>query len=325
MTNTYSRSGYEIQIHWKQTLYTALIAILIIAIISLGFVFFKDWKKKLGNEKQDLAQLWEEAAYDKAFSISGEMLNGKPMDHFLLTVRGFSAYQLAIAQINNYDTQSYIDTCIWSLRKALLVKNGAEDGRLQYVLGKAYYYKGFGYADLAVKFLEEARDASYAAPDIPEYLGLAYASLRDYRSSVASFSLALNPLEISQPLSDDTKDVMYPSDLLFLAIARSYIELNELEAAHAYLMRCVETSRDSKRIMAARLLVGEILRKRGDTKGAERQYAAILTEGGENAEAHYQLGEIYAANNDPTRARAEWRKAIRIDPAHKQARIRLNM
>ncbi|MDR2535771.1 MAG: tetratricopeptide repeat protein [Treponema sp.] len=291
----------------------------------MAIVFFKDWKAKLGNEKQELAQLWEDAAYDKAFAMSDDLLAAKPVDYFLLTVRGFSAYQLGIAQINSYDTLTYIDTCIWSLRKALLIKNSSEDGRIQYVLGKAYYYKGFGYADLAVKFLEEAREAAYNAPDIPEYLGLAYAALQDYRSSVASFTLALKPLEIGQPFSDDTRDGMYPSDLLFLAIARSYIALNELETAHAYLMRCVETSRDSKRIIAARLLVGEILRKRGDIRGAESQYTAILNEGGENAEAHYQLGEIYAASNDPTRARAEWRKAIRIDPAHRQARIRINM
>ncbi|MDR0524764.1 MAG: tetratricopeptide repeat protein [Spirochaetaceae bacterium] len=323
MTHSYSRSAYGVQLHWKQTLYTAVVAVLIVSIASLGFVFLKDWKKKLGNEKQELAQLWEAAAYDKAFAVSGEMLVLKPMDHFLLTVRGFAAYQLAIAQINSGDTQTYIDTCIWSLRKALLLKNGGEDGRLQYVLGKAYYYKGFGYADLSVKFLEEARRAAYAAPDIPEYLGLAYASLQDYRNSVASFTLALNPLEIEQPESEDG-EVIYPSDLLFLAIARSYIELDELETAHAYLVRCIEISKDSKRVLAAQLLIGEILKKRGDIKGAEEQYNKILKENGESAEAHYQLGEIYVAQ-DPTKARAEWRKAVRIDPSHKQARLRLNM
>ncbi|MDR2484639.1 MAG: tetratricopeptide repeat protein [Treponema sp.] len=340
MTNTYSRSGYGVQLHWKQTFYTALLAVFIVIITSLLLVFSKDWKNKLGNEKQELVQLWEDGAYDKAFFMSEEMLAHKPMDHFLLTVRGFSAYQLAIAQINNYDTQTYIDACIWSLRKALLIKHSPEDGRIQYVLGKAYYYKGFGYADLAVKFLEEAKQAAYHASDIPEYLGLAYAALHDYRGSVASFTLALNPLDIEQEGNepyggnrkgletgafDGPEDMTYPSDLLFLAIARSYIELEELEAAHAYLIRCVETSKDSKRIMAARLLVGEILRKRGDIRGAEQQYTAILAEGGENAEAHYQLGELYAVNNDPTRARAEWRKAVRMDPAHRQARLRLNM
>jgi Tfp pilus assembly protein PilF len=50
-----------------------------------------------------------------------------------------------------------------------------------------------------------------------------------------------------------------------------------------------------------------------------------MEEGGENAEAHFQLGELYAGGGDSTRARAEWRRAVRIDPAHGPARTRLNM
>ena len=71
--------------------------------------------------------------------------------------------------------------------------------------------------------------------------------------------------------------------------------------------------------------MGDILNKSGDAQGAEQEYLAILSEDSENAEAHYQLGELYAASNDTTRALAEWRKAVRIDSAHKAARARLNM
>ena len=345
MTNSYSRSGYRAQnLHWKHTLITALLAVVIVVVTFLAIVFFKDWRNTLANEKQELVQLWEEGVYDRAFLLSGEMLESKPMDAFLLTVRGFSAYQLAIAQINHYDTQTFLDEAIWALRKALLLDGvDTQDGRIQYVLGKAYYYKGFGYADLAVQFLEEALQASYGAEDIPEYLGLAYAAIHDYRSSVAAFSMALNPDNINYIQYDESGNVIggtegeeegaaerrerqYPSDLLFIAIARSYIELDELDSAHAYLVRSIEISKDAKRIIAARLLVADILRRRGDSQGAEKQYVAIINESTENsvlAEAHYQLGAIYYTK-DITKARAEWRKAIRIDPAHKQARLRLN-
>jgi tetratricopeptide (TPR) repeat protein len=322
MTNTYTRSGYlGRRVHWKQTIYTAILAVVILTIASIAILFFRDWRDTLGNEKQELAQLWESGIYDKAFVLSGEMLVSRPMDHFLLTVRGFSAYQLAISQINHYDTQTYIDASIWALRRALLVKETPE---VHYVLGKAYFYKGFGYADLAVHFLEVASQAGYDATDIPEYLGLAYAAIHDYRNSVAAFTLALKPLHNGGDFAGD--NFTYPPDLLFLAIARSYLALGELESAQAYLMRCIETSRDAKRVIAARMLVGDILRKSGDLKGAEAQFLAVTLEGGENsivAEAHYQLGEIYYAS-DITKARAEWRKSIRIDPAHRQARMRLN-
>jgi tetratricopeptide (TPR) repeat protein len=249
------------------------------------------------------------------------------MDYFLLMVHGFSSYQLGIAQINSLDTQSYIDTCIWSLRKALLVGD-TTDGRLQYVLGKAYHTKGFGYADLAVKYLEEAKAAACDANDIPEYLGLSYALLQDYRSSVAAFSLALNPAGVAGTgvsAASQSPAAESPPDLLLLSIAHSYIELGELSTARAYLIHCVETSRDSKKVVTARLLLGDILRKSGDVQDAETQYLTILSEDGENAEAHFQLGELYAGAGDTTRARAEWRKAFRLDPAHRPARERLNL
>ncbi|WP_100217065.1 tetratricopeptide repeat protein [Treponema primitia] len=315
MFNERPRSEYGHQARRKQTIKTALLVILaIILCISLAFVLY-NWKNKLGTEKKELLHLWDEGVYDKAFELSRTGLEEKPMDYFLLTLHGFASYQLAIAQINNFDTLTYIDECIWSLRKALQVKNDANDGRLQYVLGKAYYYKGSGYADLAVQFLEEARDLSYNAVDIPEYLGLAYAAIQDYRSSVEAFSQAL------VPSAESTSD--YPSDLLLLAIARSYIALDEPETATAYLLRCIETSRDSNTVITARLLLGDILAKAGKSEDAEAQFQAILDEDGENAEAHFQLGELYEERGNRTRARAEWRRAWNIDSTHAKARERL--
>ncbi|MDR3337328.1 MAG: tetratricopeptide repeat protein [Treponema sp.] len=307
------------RVHRKQTIHAAVIIVLFLIIVISGSVVFIGWKNKINNERRELLLLWEEGAYGEAYSLSRERLINKPMDFFLLTLHGFSAYQLAVAQINDYDTKTYIDESIWSLRKALLCTEGPEDFRIPYILGKAYYAKGSGYEDLAVKFLEAARDGNYQASDLPEFLGLAYASVHDYRNSVAAFSLALNAG--TEGAYDGGS---FPSDLLLLSIARSYVALDETESARAYLMRCLETSRDSKTTIAARLLLGEIFVKEENAEGAEAQYLTILKEDGENAEAHFQLGELYATIGDPTRARAEWRRAIRINPAHRPARQRLN-
>jgi tetratricopeptide (TPR) repeat protein len=316
-----SRSKYGILIHRKQTIHVIMAIVVGGLVIASGIVFFIGWRNRLGNARRELTQLWEEGSFENAFDMSRMRLEAQPMDYFLLTVHGFSAYQLAVAQINSYDIQAYIDACIWSLRKALLCKEGQDDLRVHYVLGKAYYYKDAAYADLAVKFLEAAREGNYPARDLPEYLGLAYVAIRDYRNSVAAFSLALAP---GDPDAEDPQN-RGPSDLLLLSIARSYIALEETDTARAYLVRCLETSRDSNILVAARLLLGGIYGKSGDVSGAEAQYLAILEEGGENAEAHFQLGELYAAGGDPTRARAEWRRAVRIDPTHGPARTRLNM
>jgi tetratricopeptide (TPR) repeat protein len=314
MARKNSRSEYGARFHRKQIIRTVAIVVIGVVLVCGIVFFFTGWRSRLGDEKKELLQYWEEGDYNRAFALSGEKLEAKPMDYFLLTIHGFASYQLAVAQINTFDTLTYIDESIWSLRKALLSKEGADDPRVHYVLGKAYYYKGRGYADLSVAYLEEARLASYTAGDIPEYLGLAYAEIQDYHNSVAAFSLAL---------TDQGGEG--PSDLLLLSIAHSYMALGESEAAMAYLIRCVDTSRDSTSTVAARLLLGDILGQAGDRAGAEAQYLTIIEEDGENAEAYFRLGELYAGTGDTTRARAEWRRAVRIDPAHIGARERLGM
>ncbi|MDR2619374.1 MAG: tetratricopeptide repeat protein [Treponema sp.] len=306
------KSGYGAGFHRKRALRKAALVFFAVFLIVLIPALFIKWGGSGVSGQKDLRALWESGSFAEVYAETGAMLQETPLDYFLLTSRGFSAYQLASAQINHYDTQTYIDDCIWSLRKAMLSGDTRTRGQLYYVLGKAYYDKGSGYADLAVKYLEKARDSGYGVVDIPQYLGLAYAAVRDYRSSVAAFSLALG--------GPDS-----PSDVLLLSIARSYLALEEYESAGAYLIRCVDVSKDSKLIASARLLLGSILAKKGDASGAEAQYLKVLEEEGENADAHYQLGELYDTGGDPIRARAEWRRAVRIDPAHRQARARLNI
>ncbi|MDR2717083.1 MAG: tetratricopeptide repeat protein [Treponema sp.] len=283
------------------------------------------------GERTELLRLWESGSFNEVYDRSQAALAFRPLDYFLLTMNGFSAYQLGISQINNLNAERYFDDCIRSLRKALLLKNSLNDGRLYYVLGKAYNYRGGSYADLSVKYLVKAGNLSYNAADIPEYLGLAYAAVGDYRNSVVAFSEALvmqsggnDTLSEEWPLGE-TSSGGRPSGLLLLSIARSYCALGEFEQARAYLQRCIEVSPDSRTVLAARLLLSDVLQKAGDSDGAKRQLMDILGEAGENAEAHYQLGELYALQGETTRARAEWRLALRADPAHLKARTRLSM
>jgi tetratricopeptide (TPR) repeat protein len=197
-----------------------------------------------------------------------------------------------------------------------LLRGGANDSRIWYVLGKAYYFKGPFYADLAVECLEKAWNMNYKASDLSEYLGLAYAAIHDYRSSVAALSMSLDPSR-----SSDNTAV---SDLRLLTIAQSYLGLKEHESARAYLIQCIEKSKDEDVVLKARLLLGQTLLELGDTEGAISQFIAINEISGGNADAYFQLGEIYAAAGDTVRARSEWRNAVGVNPSHSQARERLN-
>jgi tetratricopeptide (TPR) repeat protein len=283
----------------------------VLAIIT-AILLVSHFRSGTRNERRELLRVWNEGNFEQAYEISKNALLENPVDYFLLTIKGFSAYQMGISQINNQSMLMFINECIFSLRKAIMQREAARDGRLFYVLGKAYGYKGAEYADLAVKYLEMAYKLGFDAPDIPEFLGLAYAAYGDYRNSVIAFTKAFIP---GVPASDN----------LLLSVARSYIAMEEYNMALGYLYRCIDTSADSRSVITARLLLAEIHKIMGDFENAEMQYTRILADSGENAEVRFQLGELYNLKGDTTRARAEWRMAYRQDPSHSRARVRLNI
>lgn len=287
-------------------------AAVVVAIIAF-IVMFSGGGSADSYKQRDLIQLWQEGSYLTAFEITEKELQKKPMDFFLLMVHGFSAYQIAVAQINTFDMLSYIDRSIWALRNALLTKQGESDARIKYALGRAYHYKGAEYAELCIQYLEEARAADYDAEDIPQFLGLSYAQVHDWERSIASFSEALNA------------ETEGPSDLLLLAISRSYIEMKDRTSAKPYIMRAIELSKDWNTIAQARLLLAGIFMDDGDLSGAESQIRTVLAEGGESAEARYRLGLLYDVKNDYYRARAEWRRAFNLNPDFAPVREKLNL
>jgi len=277
------------------------------------FIFFFGVKFHEAGNKKDLLEQWEQGSWMEAYETSKDALALKPMDAFYLTINGFAAYQAAMAQINNTGALEFIDQSIWSLRRALLGKNTDKDGRIRYVLGKAYYAKGPDYADLSVRYLEEAKSAAINTGDLDEYLGLAYAAIKDYRKSIEALSASLE----SAGKDED-------SDLLLMRIAQSYIGLEDWEAAKTYLIRCSNVSRDTGLALKSRFLLGKVLRNSGDLDGAIATLDSILEESGENAEAAFEIGEIYASRGEMIRARAAWRRAHRADPNFAPVLSRLN-
>ena len=316
-----TRSDYRSVTRRKWIFLVFAILIAAGAVTAAVIPFSSKIKNGAGGQRKEILRLWDNGSYDRVFNLCGSALELNPTNYFMLTMRGFSAYQLGISRINNLDAAHYFDECVESLRRAMLQKDSANDGRLYYVLGKAYSYKGESFSNLAVRYLEKARELLYSAADIPEYLGMAYASMGDYRSSVEAFSEALDPRE-GEEIGFSKQN---PPGLLLLSIARSYLALNEYDQARAYLTRCIEVSPDSNITLQAKLMLAQALKNMGDTGVAIIQLTEILAELGDIAEVHFQLGELYFEMGDNTRARAEWRLALRADPAHAGARMRLSL
>ena len=306
------RAGYKYYVRKKRLIITGIV-IVISGIVVTGVIYFagRFWDGTRG-EKRELLRLWNSGLYDEVYEQSSAILDTNPLDYFFLTMHGFSAYQMGISQINIEDASRYFDDSIKSLRKAMLLPDSENDGRLYYVLGKAYHYMGESYADLVIKYLEKSRELSYYADDISEYLGIAYALIGDYRSSVAAFADVLHSGE-------------NPSGLLLFHIAKSYLALGDTEMARAYLHQCIAVSLDTRIIVSAKLLLAEDYKNSGEYDSARMNLQDILAEGVESAELHYLLGEIFALQGENARARSEWRLALNIDPAHSKARARLSL
>ncbi|MCL2609536.1 MAG: tetratricopeptide repeat protein, partial [Treponema sp.] len=291
-----------------------LFTVLVAAVVGVGVLSRQIWNVFAGRPKVDFGEIavhWEAEEFDEVYRLSSQALELRPMDGFLLMMRGFSAYQLGIAQVSGRQAQDFFDQSIGSLGKALLLREAETDGRLHYVLGKAYFYKGDGFADLVIEYLQTARKLGFRAADIPQFLGLAYAAMGDYAGSVVAFSEALE--------MDDS------SALLLLEIARSYVALGEFAMARAYLMQGIDRSFDSRTTLQARLVLAEVLKEQGDRQASADQLVRIIEENGENAEARFRLGEIFAEEGDMVRARAEWRRAYAADPTHVRTRERLSL
>ncbi len=294
----------------KRLLVVFLCAVIISA-LGFGIVMFIKSRTNSGVSLISLRAKWRDGDYGGAYDISGQLLYDRPFNHTALLFRGYSSFYLAAAENDTVQAQGLIDEAIASLRQALLFeKDGGKNlPRIEYMLGKSYFYKDFlsayhYYADLSVKYPQSALSHGYKADDIPEILGLNYAALGMTLESISSFSEAL---------------LVRQSDLLLLSIAEQYHAAGQNQAAEQYLYRISQECKDEKITLKSRYLLGDIYLEGELLENAEKEFRSIIDEydGSEHAaDAYYGLGLVFEKQNEMAKARSEWRKALRIQSNH---------
>ena len=253
-----------------------------------------------------LPELWKDSRYDDVISVSDAVLRNDPLNPSALTYRGFASFYKATSQ-TSADRSPILDDAVLFLRRAELV--GSPMAReTDYVLAKAYFFKGKFYYDLAVSYMNRAISRGYVQNDSYELLGTAYTQLGDYDKGIACFLKALDAQQ---------------SDILLLTIGQTYYQMKQTGEAVDYLLRTLNKTEDKAIEEKARLLLGEIYLDRNELFKAEEQYSALTQLDPQSADAHFFLGEVYAKMNDPVKARSEWRAAFQIDPTHYGAKLRL--
>lgn len=294
------------------------VLIVFLAIAALVFSLFfavRIIKNRLSSSAtiKALSEKWKEYDYEEVYDISRQILEEKPFSNTALTYHGYSSFYLAVAQTDTSLSQNYLDESINSIRLALYSAKKNLVPQLEYMLGKAYFYKNtvtsYYYADLAVKYLASAKEKGYDAKDIPEYLGLSYAALGKPMESIESFTEAL---------------LFRESDSLLLSIAEQYYKVGQLSAAKQYLYRIKKESDDVSLVLKSMELLGTIYIDEKNYTDARSEFEGILEKNKNSAAAFYGLGLVYEKQGNLVKARSEWRKALRIQINHPGALSKLS-
>ena len=256
-----------------------------------------------------LYEKWEQYDYRSVYDISSAILARKPFSNAALMLHGYAAFFLALAETDTSASQNFLDESINSIRVALQDAKEKTVPQMEYMLGKAYFYKNtfssyYYYADLAVQYLQYAKKSGYKADDIPEFLGLSYAALDMTMESISAFTEAL---------------LVRESDLLLLSIAEQYYKAGQTVAAEQYLFRISQDCKDEKILLRSHLLLGQIYIEQKKFADAEKEFQIILEKNENSADAYYELGVIYENQGDMIKARSQWRKALRLQPNHPSA------
>jgi len=253
-----------------------------------------------------LPDLFRAQKYDDVITAANAVLVGDPLNPVALSYKGFASFYKSTSQDAAEEKMPSLDQAVVALRRARLA--GAPfGGEIDYVLGKAYFNKGKYYYDLSIASMESSIAKGYIQKDSYEYMGQAYSQLGDNDKAMENFLIALK---------DDS------GDLLLLTIGQTYYQMKRTSDAIDYLLRTLNKTEDKDIEERARFLLGGIYVDTAELFKAEEQFAAIVKIDPQSADAHYDLGEVYAKMNDPVKARAEWRSALIIDPTHYGAKLR---
>ena len=291
--------------HLLKKIFTILASVIITFAI-IFFVFFLVYSHNKNKVTiKSIKNAWSTYDYEKVYELSKSFLDANPYNNSALTYYSYACFYLSQSQTDTLQAQTYLDECINNLRIALYSANKTLTPQLQYMLGRAYFYKNtitsHYYADLAVKYLLLAKENGYEADDIAEYLGLSYAALGMTMESISAFTEAL---------------LVRESDALLLSIAEQYYKAGEYTAAEQYLFRIIKNSKNDDVVLKSEILLGNIYIDNGELGDALVEFNNVLKKNENSADAHYGIGVIYELQGNMVKARSEWRTALKIQVNH---------
>ena len=306
MKSTENTNLYKIR-NMKLLKISKIIAAVFFVLLGILLAFYIISENQKNNISiRNIKRAWNDNYdYQTVYDISKKFIQDKPFNNTALIYNSYASFFLSQSQLENQKSQEFLDECITNLRIAIYNSKKSIQPQIYYMLGKAYFYKNtlssHYYSDLAVKYLLLAKENGYEADDIPEYLGLSYATLGMTMESISSFTEAL---------------LIRESDTLLLSIAEQYYKTKEYNVSKQYLYRVINNSKNDNIIIKARNLMASILIDEEKYDEALQEFNNVLQKTANSADAHYGIGVIYEKQGNIVKARAEWRSALRAQANH---------
>jgi len=293
---------------FKKILIVLLFLLCVTSVVYFLYIYNKNYAG-IPSMKEVYAD-WAEKNYESVYQKTASILKRRAYDGEALAMRGFASYYIFAEQTDFSVSYSYLNDSILNLRQAMYCVSKSQQPKIAYVLGKAYYQKGYYYADLALKYLDIAYNSGEEFADLSEFRGMSASLLGEPERAIDAFSDALSH---------------NPSDLLFFALAENYIKISDKQNAKLYLFETIDKTKDTLLELKCRYLLGSLFLEENKIDDAVKEFNTILEKDMTSADAHYGLGVVYELQGDMIKARAEWRKALKFDPLHVKTRAKLNL
>ena len=284
----------------------------VVLIIIITIVSYNVHQKTKDNSVSAMYKYWNlgtEEGYKKVYQISSDMLKKNARHNNALIFKGYSSFMLSETELDKEKAISYMDEAIFSLRNALYNCNRSKRGQVEYMLGKCYFYKNkisnyYYYSDLVIKYLTLAEIHKFKADDIAELKGLSYDSLKMSDESLMSYTQAL---------------LVRETDTLLLNIAKQYYYKKQYSIAKQYIFRVLEITEDEDVAISSHLLLGRIYTEEQNYTEAKKEFENVIQKDEKNADAYYGLGVLYEKIGDSIKAKAMYRRCLRIQSNHPEA------
>ena len=305
----YNKRRYSSKLHILKYMLLGLCIILIAA----GAVFFINVYRVRYFHLPSINTVytdWENKDYAAVYAKTAQILEQRPMEGTALALHGFAAYYLFAEQTDVSAGADYLTAAVVHLRRALYLTREKDIPKIAYILGKVYYQQGYYYADLAVKYLDQAYMGGIEASDLAEFRVMAASLLGDTDKAIEAFTQAL---------------AVNPSDLVLYAVAENYKKKGDVQNAILYLFETIKKTSDAVLEVRCRNQLGLLFLAENKTAEALEQFNLVLEKDVNSADAHYGIGLVYEKQGDIIKARYEWRQALRLNPIHAETRTKLNI